>query len=466
MAKKLPIEELEKRAPKEQLVEYYNNNTLVETMKHFGLSVPQCDRLFEHYGIEKRSRAEALAMSRDEQSEHAEEEVQEVEEVVDTITIDSSDMDDSFEEPVLDKSQPILEETVCGRVILKEFVSSYLKSRNIKFFEDYRPSKDKETRFDFAIFKSGKLDLLIDCDCIDEEFDELRQLDVPQGVKFYAIGDASGAEYIDRLLKLDFNQYVQETFTEYKKSQFPSVDKVLSQDKIESWYEGFVRGACNTQSSKNILQYYHPSVLECNKRGRVRPLDVWQFDKLLVSCIIRGYLYPCTKNISYRAATGITMTEVAPAATIVDPIKLKYLIDKYLLEYDEVFSPTVRFSETMLATCASNKKFVGEDTHKKVLAECAKLIEDLKLDATVSEAEPYRLKRYHKCLLAIVPFSDEVILSTANTMSSDDYIDQWVSAFKCNKYIFVVDSTLKYKKNISETIVDGDRKLNVVVISK
>ena len=37
-------------------------------------------------------------------------------------------------------------------------------------------------------------------------------------------------------------------------------------------------------------------------------------------------------------------------------------------------------------------------------------------------------------------------------MSCDDWIDICLSHFKCNKYIFVVDETIKYKDKIVEEI--------------
>ena len=150
---------------------------------------------------------------------------------------------------------------------------------------------------------------------------------------------------------------------------------------------------------------------------------------------------------------GLSIMKVAPCVSYFKPGLAKYLINKYLSEYNTVFDPFSGFSGRMLGTCSLGKKYIGQDINEKTVEESNNIISYFNLNASVIEKDIFESKGEYDCLFTCPPYNNKEIWGDDLTdKSCDDWIDECLFRFKCRRYLFVVDNTDKYKDYIVEEI--------------
>lgn len=109
------------------------------------------------------------------------------------------------------------------------------------------------------------------------------------------------------------------------------------------------------------------------------------------------------------------------------------IINKYLLKYDSVFNPRYNYGEIMLSCITLNKRYIGICDNDVKYSEAEKMLtflNDNGIDCDVA------FNRYDKC---------ECLLS----IGDDDFIDECLRKYKCERHVFISNENTKYVDNIA-----------------
>lgn len=209
----------------------------------------------------------------------------------------------------------------------------------------------------------------------------------------------------------------------------------------------------------NLIRYFHKSIYEASKKGFLSPLQAWE-DKSLVqrSALNRlKYVHSCT---SKDIIQGFSVARIAPKISIFKPSTAENLCRKYLKDYTEVFDPFSGFSGRLLGVTNCKKQYIGQDIHPKHVAESNEIIQYKKLQdlATVIVQDILTDEpKEFECLLTCPPYGGKEHWNENNDeieKSCDEWIDICLEKYKCKRYLFVVDTTEKYKDNVIETFTN------------
>lgn len=361
---------------------------------------------------------------------------------------------------------------------LEKRIETFLLSNKINYKQSYRITKGKYTHeFDFAVFDKG-LVLLIDCDgtyyhgynsdfngkTVNSYSDDYRSLLVPEGVKFIQVIEGNDTEKLAQkeilsLIDIDYDTYLDNIFEWCRETGFPFPnydDKILRNSWSSLKNSDTSKFTMNARYGEKLILHFHPSIWYANKKGKPSPYEAWQDDNLLKSAITNRIIYKGTNLDRSRILSGFSVSGIAPRVSVFNPYQAKYIIKKYLDEYDIIFDPCSGFSGRLLGATSLDKKYIGLDINSNTVKESNTLIEYLKLNASVNNEDSSKLTGSYDCLFTCPPYKNKETWknSILNKYTCDEWIDIFISNYICNKYVFVVDSTEKYKKYVVETFTN------------
>lgn len=202
-----------------------------------------------------------------------------------------------------------------------------------------------------------------------------------------------------------------------------------------------------------IVRNFHRSIWRCNKHGYKSPLDAWQDEKIMQKVIKNRLKYLNGPLSIYNIRSGLSIARLAPKVSVFRPATAKYLINKYLSDYVEVFDPCSGFSGRMLGACALGKRYIGQDINSITIKESELLRDSLKLNATLRIADSIYDEGEYSCLFTCPPYGDkENWHQEIETLSADEWITICMQNYHCAAYLFVVDKTTLYKNFIVEEL--------------
>jgi len=202
----------------------------------------------------------------------------------------------------------------------------------------------------------------------------------------------------------------------------------------------------------DIIKKYHHSIYHANIKNKLSPYDAWQDKTLVKKCALNRlkYMGSCKPT---DIVQGFNVAKIAPKVSVFKRQLAKHLIETYLNEFNLIFDPFSGFSGRMLGTCDCGKQYIGQDINQIHVDESNNIIKDLKLNAIVTQCDVFKSHGEYDCLFTCSPYNLKEIWNENETnLSCDEWIDICLTQFKCKKYLFVVDTTEKYKNNIVETI--------------
>lgn len=249
-------------------------------------------------------------------------------------------------------------------------------------------------------------------------------------------------------------QKVEEYIDIIKESSFPI--RKYDLETINSEYDSL----CSLTTNKinnvglKIVETFHPSIWRCNVKGCFSPVDAWGDLELMRRVILNRFKYLNTFDLSlFHIRAGLSISKLAPKVSIFKPMLAKYLIEKYLNDYEEIFDPCAGFSGRMLGCCSLGKNYIGYDVNSITVAETKNVIKCLNLDAQVSCADSIYEEGAYECLFTCPPYGDkEIWHQDVEVLNCDEWIDVCLQNYKCKAYLFVVDDVKKYKNSIVEEI--------------
>lgn len=357
-------------------------------------------------------------------------------------------------------------------------VAEFLSNNNFNFSQHYLIiDKTLSHEFDFAIYDdNNKLILLLDCDgryyhgyesdingkSVNPYSDNYRGLLVPDNVKFETIleGKETEAEGFKRLLNIiniDYDSYISDLFNECRNMPFPF--PVYSDTKLKKSYKSLIKSDPNQFSMKArfgelLIKHFHPSIYYCNKLNKLSPYDAWNNDEILMACIKNRLIYKGHDLDRSKILSGFNVTQLAPKISIFNPNLSKYIISKYLNNFEIIFDPFSGYSGRLLGAASLNKTYIGQDCNPITVKESNDLIKYLELsDIKVDCIDSILNSGVYDCLFTCPPYADkENWNQKIEIKTCDEWIDLCLKNYKCSRYIFIVDTTIKYKDYIVEEI--------------
>ena len=225
----------------------------------------------------------------------------------------------------------------------------------------------------------------------------------------------------------------------------------------------------NSYVGSSIVRHFHESIWEAHVGKNISPVECWNNKELLEKTVKNRMIYS-SRLSSQSIVDGFNVSKIAPKVSVFNPMSAKYLIKTYLNEFSEVFDPFSGFSGRMLGCCALGKKYVGQDINTKHVIESNRIIDYLRLNASVKEQDIFIDQGEYECLFTCPPYGLKEIWNEHETnYTCDMWIAQCITRYDCKKYLFVVDSSERYKDYIIGEITNsshfGNRKEYIVLIT-
>lgn len=372
---------------------------------------------------------------------------------------------------------------------LERRFKEFLVNKHIQFEEQYTISKTNISHhYDFAVFKDNVLKVLVDCDgryyhgyssdftgkFVSDACDEVRLALIPENVIFVKIiegeEDLGYAEFLKAYDNIDYNKFISDVFNWCRQLKFPYPkysDKILT-SSWNSLKSGYWKSMQSRQGEKLVLHFY-PSIWDANVSGKLSPIKAWNNDEVLIKTIKNRVIYKDFVDPS-RVLAGLSVTKIAPRVSVFSPMLAKYLIEKYLNGYNEIFDPCSGYGGRLLGAAALGKRYIGQDINKTTVEETINLINFLNLSSIeIKNADSSKSEGLYECLFTCPPYSNkENWNQRIENYTAEDWISTFLKNYKCEKYLFIVDNPGKYEKFVVETLENkshfGNRKEYVVLI--
>ena len=319
----------------------------------------------------------------------------------------------------------------------------------------------------------------------DDEYDEKRGMSIPDGVRCCIITEKNFGkcfDYMCKTLLLNYGEYVEHMFEVCRSMPFPYPE--YTDAELIGAYKSLCRIKCddkekiditlNTRSGDKLIQHFHHSIWHDHRGGELSPYEAWQDDELLLQIIQNRIIYQNYLNPN-KILQGFNIAKKAAKVSVFSAGRAKMIACKYLSEFDTVFDPFSGYSGRMLGTISSGKRYIGQDISLIHTNESKNMIDFLKsygikFDASISQADVMQSSGEYPCLFTCSPYSDKEQWEDVpvDMKTCDDWIDVCLSRFRCNRYVFVVDETAKYKDNIADIITNkshfGSNSEYVIII--
>jgi len=299
---------------------------------------------------------------------------------------------------------------------------------------------------------------------VRDDYDEVRLHLVPEDHMFYLIVETQEDRQIKELVHIlensghDLASHDSELFKWCRSIEFPyptyTADRMQKDWKsLQLYYSENYVPQCRIGLS--LVKNFHPSLYHCHVNGMLSPFEGWNDDEKLKKVIRNRLIYKNDVDPS-KVLAGFNISKICPCVSIFNPTLAKYLICKYLHEFNTVFDPFSGFSGRLLGTVASGKRYIGHDLNEIAVSESNDLIRFLTLSneqCSIVRQDVLDSSGEYECLLTCPPYSTKETYNNEVVFKScDEWIDECLARFNCKKYVFVVDETAKYADNITEEI--------------
>lgn len=298
---------------------------------------------------------------------------------------------------------------------------------------------------------------------VGDDYDEVRMYLVPSDHIFILAVEGHEEKAIKHVydviksIDADVFNYDTELFTWCRSSDFP-YPKYSNERMLSDW-----KKLCAYSSEKyvpqcklgiSIVKNFHPSIYDAKVGNSVSPKEAWNDDVKLKKVIANRLIYKNDVDPN-KILQGFNISKIGPTVSLFNPVLARYLTLKYLSEFNQVFDPFSGFSGRLLGVASTGKQYMGQDISSAHVQESSSIVEFLSLQSfcSVSCKDVLQSSGAHECLLTCPPYSRKETYGSETVFKScDEWIDECTRTFSCKAYVFVVDSTEKYKQYVTETL--------------
>lgn len=297
------------------------------------------------------------------------------------------------------------------------------------------------------------------------------------------------------------DKYLDREFEKIQDIYFPpsTVHPVTDLDCIKE-FEYIKTKDRNLKTSSKIIKKFHKSIIYAHIENSVSPFEGWNMiknDKMLFRKLLcnrlkfadwykadahRKYIDLCYVP-DFIYGIGLNASRMFQTVTYFKPDLTKYLIKKYLNEFDTIFDPFSGYSGRMIGTLACNKSYIGRDLCESSVKESKEIYKFLKpiidsdllsnVTCDLGIADCCTNTGKYQCLLTCSPYGNIENWPGVESVNRgcDGWIDICLKNYDCKKYLFVTDDLItKYVPYIKETLTNrshfGSNKEYVVIITK
>ena len=215
-----------------------------------------------------------------------------------------------------------------------------------------------------------------------------------------------------------------------------------------------------------IIRHFHKSLFSYNQVSKISPEENWK-DKEKVSSRIKEKFIEKSEVTSEEVLLSF---EEAPIINVLFPVFCKNEANVYLNDCKTIIDPYIDLSGKLLGVTTLNKKYIGLSNNDKLVQESKDLISYFNLDAEVflNNKESFESDG----LFTFIEESEVWKKINNEYRNTDDIIDECLKLYKCNRYLFLVSNTEKYKEFITGVIEntsqfnDNKRKYIVLIDKK
>lgn len=375
---------------------------------------------------------------------------------------------------------------------LERRISDLFNNYNIEYIQHHFISNNELSHeFDFYL---PKYKILIDADglywhsYLDDpdgkrvltHYDNVRMKLVPEDYMFFLIVEDNEDRHVKEIVRIlseiDDNifNYDSYLFNWCRSIDFPYPE--YSKERMLKDYNNLCRYKNdkynrNCRIGESIIKHYHKSIYDCKKNNLPSPKEAWYNDTLLKRIIKNRLIYVNDVDPS-KILSGFNISGTAKTISIFNPVLAKYIISKYLNDYNEIFDPFSGFSGRLLGASSLNKRYIGQDINEWAVSESNEIIKFLHLQkASITKRDVLDGKGQYESLLTCPPYADKEIYNKEKVFKEcDEWIDEILKRYKCKRYVFVVDETIKYTQYIKETITNtshfGTNNEYIIVIDQ
>lgn len=210
------------------------------------------------------------------------------------------------------------------------------------------------------------------------------------------------------------------------------------------------------KTDMGVIQHFHKSIYDANRYGYMSPKEAWSNKTLVKRCALNRlkYVQSCKPSDILQ---GFNVAKIAPKVSVFSPKLAIDLITKYI-KTDTIVDPFSGFSGRLIGAIRCKKNYQGFDINETHVEESNQIIEYFGASNTVSVTSKDLLTTQvnvykNTTLFTCPPYEDIEHWNVTDVVKScDEWIDECMSRYICDYYLFVVDKTIKYNYNIIETI--------------
>ena len=240
------------------------------------------------------------------------------------------------------------------------------------------------------------------------------------------------------------------------------VDNIYTNDFVPLFKIGlpfpYINQNFTDKSDMGIIHYFHKSIYIASRKNKLSPITAWGNKDLIKKCAENRlkYIGHCRPSDILQ---GFNVTKIAPKISVFKPS----LAEKIILSYcttKNVFDPFSGFSGRLIGAANLKKTYIGQDINELHIKESKDIIQyknwsnlcSVKVQNIITDSKKVF---ENTTLFTCPPYGGKEHWNENNDeieKSCDEWIDLCLEKYKCDKYIFVVDKTEKYKNCIVEVL--------------
>lgn len=210
-------------------------------------------------------------------------------------------------------------------------------------------------------------------------------------------------------------------------------------------------------SDMGLIQHFHKSLYDATRKGKPSPKEAWDIESLFKKCIKNRLKY-VGKCGPEDILQGFNVSKIAPKVSVFSVSLAEEILKSYCTT-DNIFDPFSGFSGRLLASTNLNKSYYGQDINEDHVRESNEIIQFKNIKNAIVNTQDLLTASSkifdNTTLFTCPPYGGKEHWNQNNDeieKTCDEWIDICLQKYKCKEYIFVVDTTEKYKNNIIRTL--------------